>query len=229
MADSFVAARGIVYKLGLSAMCLALLILSGCGSEPPAELTEEKVAEFLDRAVRLQDAGRPLQAAVELGAAVGHAPGNAAVRQRLAEFYRSRKLWDAAEAEYRNALSLETSAGTWVGLAELLRHRNRLPEAIRAYRSALELSPQSPSAALGLCLAQVGQEDFEAAVDDCELAARLNPQDIATRRRLGLALLRLERYQEAAEVLLEGAAFTPEQRAEILRSLPQGEAEEKAE
>lgn len=212
-------------KSGLAVLCATLLLLSGCRSEPAAEPADEKLAELLDRAARLQDAGRPLQAAAQLGAAVHHAPENAGARHRLAEFYQSRKLWDAAEAEYRNALSIETSAGTWVGLADLLRNRNRLPEAIRAYRSALVLDPRSPQAAFGLCLAQVNKEDFAAAVDDCELGARLNPQDVATRRRLGLALLRLEHYQEAAGILLEGSGFTPEQRAEILRTLPPEKAE----
>ncbi len=212
-------------KSGLAVLFAALLILGGCSSEPAQEATDEKLTELLDRAVRLQEAGRFLQAAAQLGAATHLAPDNASVRHRLAELYQSRQLWDAAEAEYRNALSLETSAATWVGLADLLRNRNRLPEAIRAYLSALDLEPRSPRAGFGLCLAQVTNEDFTAAVDDCELGARLNPQDVATRRRLGLALLRLERYEEAAGVLLEGTGFTPEQRAEILRSLPPGKAE----
>jgi Flp pilus assembly protein TadD len=214
-----------VRKLSLAALCTALLLLSGCRSEPSAEPASEKLTELLDRAARLQEAGRHLQAAAQLGAAVQHAPENAHVRHRLAEFYQSRKLWDAAEAEYRNTLSIETSAGTWVDLADLLRNRKRLPGAIRAYRSALELSPRSPRAGFGLCLAQVNNEDFAAAIDDCELAARLNPQDVATRRRLGLALLRLERYHEAAAILLEGSGFTLEQQAEILRSLPPAKAE----
>jgi tetratricopeptide (TPR) repeat protein len=214
-----------VCKSVLAVLCAASLMLSGCRSDPPAEPANEKLAELLDRATRLQEAGRPLQAAAQLGAAAHYAPDNPTVRHRLAEFYQSRKLWDAAEAEYRNALSFETSAGTWVGLADLLRNRNRLPEAIRAYRSALALSPRSPRAGFGLCLAQVRNESFTAAVADCELGARLNPQDVATRRRLGLALLRLERYQDAAGILLEGTAFTPEQRAEILRTLPPGKAE----
>lgn len=212
-------------KSCLAVLSAALLIGTGCRSDPAAAPADEKLAELLDRAARLQEAGRPLQAAAQLGAAVHHAPDDAAVRHRLAEFYQSRKQWDAAEAEYRNALALETSTGTWLGLADLLRNRDRQPEAIRAYRSALALSPGSPRAGFGLCLAQVSHEDFAAAVDDCELGVRLNPQDVATRRHLGLALLRLERYQEAAEVLLEGADFTPEQRAEILRTLPPGKAE----
>ena len=207
-------------KSGVAVLCAALLILSACRSDRETDPADEKLSEFLARAARLQEAGRPLQAAAQLGAAAHLSPDNAAVRHRLAELYQSQNLWDAAEAEYRNALSLEASAGSWVGLADLLRNRNRLPEAIRAYRSALALRPLSPRAGFGLCLAQVRYEDFAAAVDDCELGVRLNPRDVATRRRLGLALLRLERYQEAAGVLLEGAGFTPEQRAEILRTLP---------
>ena len=206
-------------------LCAALAILAACGPNGGVEPADEQAAVLLDRAARLQEAGRPLQAAAQLGAAAQHEPGNPAIRHRLAELYQSEGLWDAAEAEYRNALSLGTSVHTWVGLADLLRNLNRFSEAVRAYRSALEMDPRSSRAGFGLCLAQIGDEDFAAAVDGCELGARLNPQDVGTRRRLGLALLELERYQEAAEVLLEGTDFTPEQRAEILRTLPPDKAE----
>ena len=197
---------------------LGLLVALGCRPSADAD-----VAEQLNRAQRLEQADRPLQAAVELGKALALAPEEAEARRQLAELLQSERQWRAAEAEYRRALSLEPNAPTFVALGDLLRNGERFVEAISAYRSALDLNARSPEAVDGLCRAQVESEAFEAAVDDCRFAVKLNPRDISRQRRLGYVLLQLGRHEEAAEVLLERSDISPGAREAILQRLGESE------
>lgn len=72
-------------------------------------------------------------------------------------------------------------------------------EAIARYRRALELSPMSEQAAMGLGHAAYRAGDNDQAIKAYELALALNPANYVVRLALGKVYLRLNRFEEAAK------------------------------
>ncbi len=72
-------------------------------------------------------------------------------------------------------------------------------EAIARYRRALELSPTSERAAMGLGHAAYRAGDNDQAIKAFELALALNPANYVVRLALGKVYLRLNRFEEAAK------------------------------
>ena len=101
------------------------------------------------------------------------------------------KVLDAAAAAHPGQAALHFERGAL--LAELA----RLPEAVEALRTGLELDPSNTEAQLNLGLALAGQGLFADAERSLAEGLRLAPDNISVRRELGRVLTRLGRSLEA--------------------------------
>ena len=118
--------------------------------------------------------------------------------------------WEEAVAAYRSALAADPlAAETHVKLGHALSRLNRWAEAAAAYGRGTELEPASAPTytVLGRALAQSGAP-AEAAVA-FERAARLAPTS-ARQHDLGDALLRLGRFDEAADAFRQADTCNPD-------------------
>lgn len=79
------------------------------------------------------------------------------------------------------------------------RNKNRLIEAMEAYRQALSRDPENPVVMKNLGDAHYLQKEYSRAIDLYEKALQNNPRFQQARYSLGLAYYRLEKYKEALE------------------------------
>ncbi len=79
------------------------------------------------------------------------------------------------------------------------RNKNKLEEAIQAYRKALSLDPDNPVVMKNLGDAFYLKKEYVQAVEICQKALRSSPRFHQARSTLGLAYYRLGKYQEAQE------------------------------
>ncbi len=150
----------------------------------------------------LRKQGDPIEAMACYKQAIASKPGYADAYINLADFF----LLDQGELEaaadcYRELLRLSPeNADAWIGLGSILRHQQRLAEAMEACRTALRIKPDHPSAHhdLGLMFATLG--DLEAARACYRQAIELDPN-----------------YAQAYESLAESRRYSPADGDEIVR------------
>ena len=124
---------------------------------------------------------------------------------------------DAAGAERILAAHLHANprdADARVAYAVVLQRLGRAPEAVAAYRQALEVRPGDPIAQvnLGAALRELGE--FDAAEEVLRAAVAERPEFVPALANLGLVLCELERPADATVPLEKAAAVSP-QAAEV--------------
>jgi Tfp pilus assembly protein PilF len=122
--------------------------LSGSRASPADDSggSEEPEREMLERARRYRDAGRLVDAILELQRVVYAQPHWVEARVELARTYRDSGELERAVGEFRVVLWDEESAATHLQLAELYLEMERLDEARVHVERALELEPESSEA-----------------------------------------------------------------------------------
>ena len=159
----------------------------------------------------LLDAGRPAEAVPHLRRAL-----SAGIRPDLAGFDLARAL--AATGDRTGALSVlqdvkparNDDAASWFGLGELARQLGAPPLAAKYYAEAARAEPGASDPRKQLGLMRALQGDFEGAVRDFELAAKLNPTDAAIRLNLAVAYAQLGRTADAKSQAQEALRLNPE-------------------
>ena len=123
---------------------------------------------------------------------------------------RQRRLREAIErAEYAHCLQ-QPCVQADILLGEAQYRLGDLSSAEASYRHALAEEGSNPSALAGLAAVALRRGKLEAAVDFALQALELNPRMATVHYRLGLALLRIERKQEAAAALNVAAQLAPQ-------------------
>ncbi|ABK17303.1 tetratricopeptide repeat protein [Syntrophobacter fumaroxidans] len=149
------------------------------------QLEEEQ--KKVDTAVATRSAGRQecAQAYVELG-----------------EMYHAYQLNDAAEACYRNALTLDPTRVEWnYNLAFLLQSVGRYPEAIELYGKVWRTQPDSYVLPIRVAECHKSLNQLKEAKDALEAAWRINPDGPAVLARMGEIALEEKRYEDAVKFL----------------------------
>lgn len=119
-------------------------------------------------------------------------------------------LWAAAENEWRKTIDLApTDARAWVNLGITLNHQNKISEAIDAYIRAATIEPKLTGAHFNLGLLYLKNQNFIAAVAPIQRAVALEPDNETTRRALVVALIGVEKFQEASREIAFLLAHNP--------------------
>lgn len=119
--------------------------------------------------------GRTAQAERLIQRALQVDPNSVAALAQLAELRRRRGELEGATALYRQALEIDRQPFVYLGLGDVLQRAGRYEDALEAFRSVLELDPDSATAHydLGVTYARMGRP--EEAVDEYERALELQP------------------------------------------------------
>jgi TolB-like protein/lipoprotein NlpI len=117
--------------------------------------------------------------------------------------------WQAGERGYRRAIELDPGFATtyqWFGFYFIT--MRRFDDAQESMRTALRIEPLSPIINEDYGDAYYYDRDYERAIEQYERTLALFPARQSTHIMLGLALLQLQRYEEAREQLLLGLGDT---------------------
>lgn len=107
--------------------------------------------------------------------------------------------FDQAETMYRKAIEQEPKPSTQYNLGNSVYQQNRLPEAVEAYKQAIASAtdPMLKSKAhYNLGNAYFQQQQFEESVRAYKDALKLNPDDVAAKQNLVLAMRQLKQQQQ---------------------------------
>ncbi len=168
---------------------------------------EARYVLFVNRgvlALRQKDAAR---AAVELRRALTVRPDGYHARLNLAQAYRQSGELAKAGAELDRAIRLEPKRPElYRTRAGLHRERGAPERALRDLEEAIRLAPRSQAALAARDQRERGLIHYRAkrygeALAACDAALRLRPNEPATHRLRGEALLQLGRYREAIQAL----------------------------
>ena len=117
------------------------------------------------------------------------APGDAAVRSRLARALNDQGKTDAAMAEVQCAIALEPrSANHLTDLGSMYAAKGELNAAVDAHRTALDLEPGNAKAALNLATSKSFDDDDDADIKRIQMALEQSASDTFSRRYAHLAL-----------------------------------------
>lgn len=151
--------------------------------------------------------GRTTQAERLIQRALQVDPNSVAALAQLAELRRRRGDLEGAIGLYRQALTIDRQPFVYLGLGDVLQRAGRHPEAVEAFRSALELDPDSATAHydLGVTYGKMGR--LEEAVDAYERALELQPEGVQAAKTLNNlgALAQAEGDLETAATFFERA------------------------
>lgn len=114
------------------------------------------------------------------------------------DLYRTMQ-FDQAETMYRKAIEQEPKPATQYNLGNSVYQQNRLPEAVEAYKQAIAgtTDPLLKSKAhYNLGNAHFQQQQFEESVRAYKDALKLNPEDVAAKQNLVLAMRQLKQQQQ---------------------------------
>jgi Ca-activated chloride channel family protein len=114
------------------------------------------------------------------------------------ELYRTRQ-FDQAETMYRKANEAEQKPTTQYNLGNSVYQQNRLPEAVEAYKKAIASATDpllKSKAHYNLGNAHFQQQQFEESVRAYKDALKLNPEDVAAKKNLVLAMRQLKQQQQ---------------------------------
>lgn len=100
--------------------------------------------------------------------------------------------------DYRSLLEQDSNLSkTLIALADGLRARGDLEQAVVQIREAIRLNPTQPRARMNLAGILLQQGHVSAAETELQYASRQDPQDSSIRMNLGLVLATQQRWQEA--------------------------------
>jgi tetratricopeptide (TPR) repeat protein len=149
---------------------------------------------------RVQEADSPKEAldAYEHCAAIS--PKDFDVHYGEARLLEQQKQFEAAAAQYKQALEIDPSSGTAAaGLANSYMELKQLPQAEEALRNYLKLNPRSADAHLQLGRALATSGEFDQALLEYQSAQKLSPNDLRVSRELaGLAAVQ-KKYDQAEQ------------------------------
>ena len=138
-------------------------------------------------------------------------PRNAPLHLALGDFQHRKKIYDAAEAEYRRALELDPQLlAAQVRLSDVLRDTGRLDEAQAAAERAMVLDEESPLGEFAAAMVQRARGRMDAAIAAFERARNLDPQRPQTLQQLALALRESDRMEEALRELRAAVRLRPD-------------------
>ncbi len=107
--------------------------------------------------------------------------------------------FSGAEREFKRAIALNPNnalAHHWYGEV-YLSAMGRLDESLRELEIARELNPLSSGVLTALAWTHIGRKDYEQAIKMCDAATALNAEDTGAYSFKAMALLKLERFDEA--------------------------------
>ena len=202
-----------------------------------ARLPDEPNALHLLGIVHLMN-GEAVEAANTLAAAAQCQPDNAEIHNSLGAAFRASGRLDDAEASYRRAIKLNPGASQgYFNLGNTLVDARRLADAENCYRTVLSLDPHHADAtiALGALAERTGDvdaaiewyrqailrdstfttllaagSDWTPALAHFETAISIDPGDAPTHAKIGLALARMERFDEAMEAFRRVLELEPD-------------------
>lgn len=134
-------------------------------------------------AAAAERAGNFAAAASAYRTLVAQNPRSVSLRLQLADALAKDRRWDEAVAEYETVLRLQPdNAVAQRGIGTVRRWQGHLDEARIAYNRARAMSPNDPSAVLGLAATHALDRDFAGARKLYDEAARKWPQDTEVRQ-----------------------------------------------
>lgn len=94
--------------------------------------------------------------------------------------------------------------------AQIAWRQGQFQEAVRAYRQALEINPESAQAHYGLGLALAQLQKYPEAVDSFRAAVRFEPEWATAYKDLGVAYLKVKNWPQAAQAFRSSLQYQPE-------------------
>jgi len=144
-------------------------------------------------------------------AAVAAGPNSPDAHDAMGDVHMETGKYDAAEAEYRKALS--DTKGYWPGhlkLANALRLETKFPEALSEFREALRIDPNVAQTHADLGLTLNTQGNATDAIAEFREAIRLDPDSIDGHNNLAVVLASQRRIPAAVEEFKEIIRIDPE-------------------
>ncbi len=127
-------------------------------------------------------------------------------------------IWRDSVSLFRHATQVSPNSDAAHGfLAYTLLGDGRIQEAETEARRSLSLNPDNTTALFALASIQDRRDEIPAAIAGFQRVLELRPRDSLARLRLGLALLKLHRRDEAAPYLTAAIAQEPSYRESFLR------------
>ena len=122
--------------------------------------------------------------------------------------------WSAAENAWRHVLTLDDKdARAWTNLGVALNRQNKTNEALEAWRKAIELDPKLPGPHFNTGLTLTRQGDYTSAVSSLRKAISMESSNDGARRALAVALIGMQRFQEASREIAQLLFRFPEDAA----------------
>lgn len=147
---------------------------------PSIASDDSGTAERADRADRAADAGDDVE---RLEALRAEDPGDVAVLLALGEAYFTAQRLDDAERSYAEALAAEPeSPAAQVGLAMVVHARGDSRGARKALRTILDAYPDDQDAHYWLAIVFFSDGEIDAAREQWQAAARIDPESVTGRR-----------------------------------------------
>jgi tetratricopeptide (TPR) repeat protein len=114
------------------------------------------------------------------------------------------RLLDSARQKYQRALKADPNhKGAMAGLANLYAKAGNKDQAMATYQAALKESPKDHDLAYKMATMQVKFQDWAGAVQSCQFALSLDPENRTYNRTLGYCQAQLGQYQQAGESLMK--------------------------
>ena len=114
------------------------------------------------------------------------------------------RLLDSARQKYQRALKSDPHhKGAMAGLANLYAKAGNKDQAMATYQAALKESPKDHDLAYKMTTMQVKFQDWAGAVQSCQFALSLDPENRTYNRTLGYCQAQLGQYQQAGESLMK--------------------------
>jgi uncharacterized protein (TIGR02466 family) len=196
------------------------------------ELRPHEVTPWLNYGRFLQQTNRWGDALTHYANAVRSFPGEARVIVTFGQLLQRAGKFAEAEAAFSAALQLDPSAQLHNMLGMVVLRQGRVDEAIPHFQAAVEQDPKNAAAYGNLGNAEQKRENYEAAEEAYKRCHELSPKDVLPLVSRGMALMKLGRWKEAADIFEEAlgsygperraAAWLPFVRAQELGQLPAG-------
>ncbi|HET6573106.1 MAG TPA: tetratricopeptide repeat protein [Fimbriiglobus sp.] len=114
------------------------------------------------------------------------------------------RLLDSARQKYQRALKTEPHyKGAMVGLAELYAKTGNKDRAVATFREALQHAPKDHDLSYKMAVMQVNFHDWAGAVQSCQYALSLDPENRTYSRTYGYCQAQLGQFQQAGETLMK--------------------------
>jgi tetratricopeptide (TPR) repeat protein len=114
------------------------------------------------------------------------------------------RLLDSARQRYQRALKTDPNhKGAVVGLAELYARSGNRDRAIATFQEAMKQFPKDHDLAHKMAAVQIKFKDWAGAVQSCQYALSVDPENRTYTRTLGYCQAQLGQYQMAGETLMK--------------------------